>query len=233
MKMITVIIPAYNEEAAIKDTLLEVKKALDSLKAYSTEIIVVNNNSTDQTGEIARKEGATVLFEKQQGYGYAYKKGLREAKGDIIITGDADGSYPFYDIPRFLTLIEKQNFDFINTNRFAELEDGSMPLFNYIGNHGLTFFTNLLYGIKVLDSQSGMIICNRKYLDRVNLDILSNGMALCQELKLYASFLGVGFTEIPIRYRKRIGKVKLRPLIDGVNNFVRLFTFKSKIQATK
>ncbi len=230
MKKITVVIPAYNEELGIKETIQEVKKALEGVHTYTSEIIVVNNNSTDKTEEIAKKEKVTVLFEGQQGYGFAYKRGLREARGDIIITGDADGSYPFLDIPRFLKIHEEEHIEFINTNRFAHLEEGSMSLMNHFGNKFLTFFTNMLYGVRVEDSQSGMILCTRKYLDKVNLEILSNGMALCQELKLYALSLNFSFKEIPIYYRKRIGKVKLRPFVDGIKNFLRLFQFRTRLQ---
>jgi len=231
MKLVSVVIPAYNEEESIGNSIQEVKKAIKYISNYDFEIIVINNNSKDKTEEIAKKNGAKVVFEDKKGYGHAYKKGLSEVKGDIIITGDGDATYPFYDIPRFLKLMEESDFDFISTNRFAHLEEGSMPLLNHVGNFSLTFFSNLLYGTKISDSQSGMVIFNRNYLDKVNLSILSNGMPLCQELKLYAISLRVKFTEVPIKYRKRLGDAKLKPVKDGVENLIELFKFKRKVRS--
>lgn len=227
---VSIVIPAYNEEASIGGTIQEINKVTDKLKGCRFEIIVVNNNSADRTGEIAGKEGARVVLEKRQGYGCAYKRGLSEAKGDIIITGDADGTYPFYDIPRFLNIISKDRYDFISTNRFADLEKKSMPFMNYIGNTVLTLFTNIIYGLGIRDSQSGMVIFNRNYLDKVDLNVLSDGMPLCQELKLYAVSLGMRFIEIPIRYRARIGSAKLKPVSDGIRNLVGLIEFKRRMR---
>src|SRR3989344_3717156 len=230
MKKVCIFIPAYNEEKSIGKTIDEINKVTKNSKNYKFEVIVANNNSDDKTGEIAKKHKAKVVFEKKQGYGYAYKKGLSEAKGDIVITGDADATYPFSDIPRFLRTMEEGKYDLIIGNRFHNLDRKTMPLLNHFGNFLLTFATNVVYGIKINDSQSGMIAFNKNYLNKLNLDLLSNGMPLCQELKLYAVCFGMDIKEIPIVYRARIGKTKLRPLKDGWANLISLLKFKRKMQ---
>jgi len=93
MKKVSIVMPAYNEELSIRKTIKEIKQSIKNIKKYKFEIVVSNNNSTDKTEEIAKKEGARVVFEKRKGYGHAYKKGLSEVKGDIIITSDADSTY--------------------------------------------------------------------------------------------------------------------------------------------
>ncbi|NPA63094.1 MAG: glycosyltransferase family 2 protein [Methanococci archaeon] len=233
IKKVSIVIPAYNEEKAIGKTLELIKNTIENIEEYDFEIIVVDNNSSDNTGKIAKSLGAKVVFEGNKGYGNAYKRGLKEATGDIIITGDADGTYPFEDIPKFLQIIEKNNVDFINTNRFANLEKNSMPFINYIGNKLLTFLINLIYNVNIKDSQSGMWIFKRKVIEKMNFDIMSGGMPFSQEIKLYSQYLGFNFLEVPITYRKRIGKKKLDPVKDGIDNFINLLRFKKKLKLTK
>ncbi|ACX72063.1 glycosyl transferase family 2 [Methanocaldococcus vulcanius M7] len=233
IKKVSIVIPAYNEEKAIGKTLELIKNTIEKIKGYDFEIIVVDNNSSDSTGKIAKSLGAKVVFERNKGYGNAYKKGLKEAGGDIIITGDADGTYPFEDIPKFLQIIEKNNVDFINTDRFANLEKNSMPFINYIGNKVLTFLINMIYNVNIKDSQSGMWIFKREVIEKMNFDIMSEGMPFSQEIKLYAIYLGFKFLEIPITYRKRIGKKKLDPVKDGIDNFINLLKFRKKLKSVK
>lgn len=233
MVRVSVVIPAYNEEKAIGPTIEEIQRIFLSMKHKDYEIIVVNNNSKDKTATIAKKAGAKVLFEKHQpGYGASYKRGFKNATGDVIITGDADATYPFYEAPRFLKIMKSGKVDFINTNRYADLSPKSMPFVNYCGNIFLTVVTNLLYGTKTKDSQSGMWIFNRKFLESINMDIMGPHMSFSQEIKLYAMHLkNIRFKEIPITYRVRLGEKKLNPLRDGFDNLSKLITFKNKLRA--
>lgn len=233
-KMISVVIPAYNEESSIGPTIDEIKLIAKSMLEYDFEIIVVDNNSKDKTSEIAKSHGARVLFQPIQGYGAAYKKGMSEAKGDIIITGDADATYPFDDMPRLISVLEQNNYDFLNTNRFAHLHKNSMPVINHVGNIFLTVMTNLIYSSKLKDSQSGMWIFNKKFLDSLVYRIMGNGMSYSQEIKLFALYLSsknkINFKEVDIYYKQRIGDKKLRPIRDGTDNLLNLFKFKSKLK---
>ena len=228
MPKVSVVIPAYNEEEAIGKTLEEIHNTLGDTD-ISYEIIVVDNNSTDKTGEIARSLGAKVVVERKQGYGNAYKCGLKQAKGEIIVTGDADGTYPFNKIPYFLEILERENLDFINTNRFGKLEDGSMSSLHKFGNAVLSLWFNILFSGKIKDSQSGMWIFRREIIDRLNFDIMDGGMPFSQEIKAYVCHLGYRVKEIPIEYRKRIGEKKIKTWRDGLDNLIKLFIFKYKL----
>ena len=86
---------------------------------YKVQVLVVDNGSTDRTGELAQQAGADVVFEGRRGYGRAYKTGFAYAKGDIIATADADMTYPVEDIPKMVHQLNKEKLDFITTNRYA------------------------------------------------------------------------------------------------------------------
>jgi glycosyltransferase involved in cell wall biosynthesis len=232
MKKISIVIPAYNEEKAIGHTLKEINDTLKNIN-IDYEIIVIDNNSIDRTGDIAKDLGAHVILEKRQGYGNAYKCGLKKASGDIIITGDADGTYPFNKIPYFLELIEKESLDFINTNRFGMMRDGSMSFLHKFGNGVLTLWFNILFSNKIKDSQSGMWIFRKKVIDKLNFDIMDGGMPFSQEIKAFACLYGFNVKEIPIEYRSRIGKAKLNTFKDGFRNLYKLFVFKAKLLKLK
>jgi len=228
MPKVSVVVPAYNEEEAIGKTLEEIHNALKDTD-ISYEIIVVDNNSTDRTGEIARSLGAKVVVERKQGYGNAYKCGLKKASGDLISTGDADGTYPFNQIPYFLELIEKENLDFINTNRFGMMKDGSMSSLHKFGNGVLSLCFNILFSNKIRDSQSGMWIFRKEVIDNLNFDIMDGGMPFSQEIKACACCLGFSVKEVPIEYRSRIGEAKLKTFKDGFRNLHKLFVFKYRL----
>ena len=138
--------------------------------------------------------------------------------------------YPFEDIPRFLKILDSENVDFINTNRFAKLEKESMPILNHFGNKILTSMLNIIYKMNIKDSQSGMWIFKKKILEKIDFNIMSGGMPFSQELKIYAKYNQNKFIEIPIVYKKRVGEKKLCPLKDGYDNFINLLQFKKKLK---
>ena len=220
--MISFVIPACNEEESIGKVIGEIKRTMEKVRE-KYEILIVSN-STDQTDEIARRLGATVIREERKGYGRAYKTGFKKAKGRIIVTGDADCSYPFSEVPKLLKILEKENLDFITTNRFAKMEKGAMPFLHKIGNLILTFFTFILFGVRVKDSQSGMWVFRREFLRKIKLEGLSDGMAFSQEIKILAFTKGKA-KEVPVSYRKRAGRKKLRSFRDGIGNLISLFKF--------
>ncbi len=226
--MISIVIPAYNEEKAIGKTIDEIKKHIKG----DHEIVVVDNNSKDRTGEIAKSKGARVVFQPIPGYGSAYKKGLSEAKGEIIITGDADCTYPFEKINELIDIYKrlkkKYRKVFLNTNRFGDLKKGSMSKLHKLGNFVLTFTTNFLYNMNIKDSQSGMWIFDKEFVKEIDFDKMSNGMPFSQEIKIIAKLNGYKIIEIPITYKQRVGEKKLNSFRDGFNNLFSLFKFKMK-----
>lgn len=214
---VSVIIPTMNEEKSIGLVIDEVKTALGG---RPHEILVVDTNSKDRTREIASEKGAVVIDEPRRGYGRAYKTGFERATGEVIVTLDADMTYPAADIPKLIELLESQGLDFISTNRFAGMEKGAMGLKHRVGNWVLSFTARLLFRVKVKDSQSGMWVFRRAVLSR--LELLSDGMALSEEIKIEA-FRKAKAAEVPITYRMRVGDVKLNTWSDGLGNLRYLF----------
>lgn len=207
-----------NEEESIGEVLDDVNKALSG-KDY--EILIVDTNSTDRTREIARSKGARVVDEPRRGYGRAYKTGFEEANGDIIATLDADCTYPAEKIPQMVIMIEKEGYEFISTDRLSHISSDVMGWVHRFGNWALKTTANLLFNIKLKDSQSGMWVFKKSALRHINLT--SDGMPLSEEIKIEAIKKGVNFKEVPIDYRKRKGEAKIRSLKDGWKNFAFLF----------
>ena len=147
-------------------------------------------------------------------------------KGDIIITMDADGTYPANKIPEYLLQFEKMKIDFMTINRFSNMEKGSMNLLHKIGNKVLSFILRMLYSIKIKDSQSGMWIMRKSFIDSIMLQ--SDGMPLSQEIKIIA-FKYFNSIEIDGTYNKRLGDAKMSLVQDGFSNLFALFKFKKKL----
>ncbi len=219
-KKITFVIPALNEEKAIARVIKEIPMKELKKIGYDSEIMVVDNGSTDKTHYIAKKSGANVIVQPMRGYGNAYKAGFANAKGDIIVTGDADLTYPFKDVPAFIELMESRDLDFITTDRLTNLDTKKRPRVmsrtHRLGNWALTLIVNIIYRVKIKDSQSGMWIFKRKIWPKLN--VKSSGMPFSQELKIEAYKRGFRCMEIPIEYRTRAGAVKLNTFRDGIGN---------------
>ncbi|HVP37842.1 MAG TPA: glycosyltransferase family 2 protein, partial [Candidatus Saccharimonadales bacterium] len=208
---ISVVIPCYNEEDGVRHV-------LTGMPGYVDEVVVVDNNSTDRTGEVARSLGARVVFEPRPGYGAAYKAGLPAATGDIIATLDGDGSYPSDAIQPLAEHLVDRELDFISGCRFPLADPKAMPFANQVGNNLLTLAMFVLFGRPVKDSQSGMWVFRRAVLK--DLRLTSDGMPLSEEIKIEALRRGLRFEEVHIRYLVRIGDVKLRKWRDGWENLM-------------
>ena len=219
---LSIVIPAMNEEEGIGETLDTIPvKELEAM-GYPTEIVVVDGESVDRTREIAREKGARVVIEPRRGYGRAYKTGFEVAQGEIIITGDADTTYPFDKIPEYLRYFEREQLDFVTGNRFGKLEPGAMSAKHKFGNWVLSSTGRVLFLATIKDSQSGMWIFKRSILPKLKLT--SDGMPLSEEIKIEAfTKPELKSREIPIEYRVRVGDVKLSSWKDGWRNMSFLF----------
>lgn len=214
MHRLSVVIPALNEEPNIPATLSAVP--VDRLRGigFDVELLVVDNGSSDRTVEVAREYGARVLIQPVRGYGNAYKAGFANSTGDFIATGDADRTYPFEILPDVLTLMEREQVDFVSTNRLARVQPEAMRPSHVWANRLLTGVSRALFeNLPFRDSQSGMWIFRRHVWSYC--DVQSGGMPFSQEIKVEAFRNGFRCVEIPISYRPRGGETKLRGLRDG------------------
>lgn len=216
MSTISVVIPALNERANVEEVIRSIPVAELGSHGWDTEILIVDNGSTDGTAELARAAGARVLVQPVKGYGNAYKAGFANAIGEVIATGDADLSYPFEILPRLLSLLQKERVDFLTTNRLLFADRQSMKTSHRFGNVVLTQSSRALLKLPFMDSQSGMWMFRRRILG--SLDLRSGGMAFSQEIKHEAVARGFRCGEVPIDYRPRGGDVKLNPARDGLRN---------------
>lgn len=207
---ITVIIPCLNEEEGIQLVLQDIPPFVD-------EVIVVDNNSTDRTPDVARSMGAKVIAEKVPGYGSSYKRGFANATGDIIITLDGDHSYPVDGISYLLEAFLHLHVDFLNASRFPVRDPKAMSGKHKFGNFVLSLAMSLLYFRWVADSQSGMWVFRRSILQ--DMLLRADGMAFSEEIKIEAlRNPKVRFGEISIMYSSRSGETKLNPWRDGFYN---------------
>jgi len=212
---ITVIIPCLNEEDGIQLVLRDIPDFVD-------ETIVVDNNSTDRTPEVAASLGAIVIKEEKPGYGRAYKRGFSIATGDLLVTLDGDHSYPVNGISYLLEAFLHLEVDFLNASRFPVRDPRAMSFKHKCGNLALSLAMSVLFSQWVQDSQSGMWVFRRRILQAMQLE--ADGMAFSEEIKIEALLNPkVRFGEISILYTSRTGEIKLNPWRDGWNNLVFLF----------
>ncbi|GAA2041222.1 hypothetical protein GCM10009839_49510 [Catenulispora yoronensis] len=220
MRSLSVVIPAYNEAENIEAVIASIPVSQLAELGWTTEIVVVDNNSSDGTGELARSCGARVVFQPEKGYGNAYKAGFAAAEGEVIASGDADRTYPFDHLPELLATLDDSGADFMTTDRLHSANRGAMKHSHFWANHLLSFVSRLIFRHDIRDSQSGMWIFHRHVW--AGIDVRSPGMAFSQEIKNAAVLAGYKVTETHIEYRVRGGDVKLNSVRDGVRNMAHL-----------
>ena len=209
--MIYVIIPALNEEEAIAKVIADIPESV-------TEVIVIDNGSTDRTPEVARRAGATVLKESRAGYGYACLKGItylkdQQQNGDIIVFLDADYSdYP-EELTSLVAPIEKGDYDLvIGTRNNPLLQKGALTPQQRFGNALATRLMALLYGGKYSDLGPFRAI-SFDALDQLNMQDKTYGWTV--EMQLKALKYQLRYTEVPVNYRPRIGESKVSGTLKG------------------
>jgi hypothetical protein len=222
---VTVVLPTINEEKGVGKTIDSINRDYFKKNKWSLEIIIVDADSKDKTQQIAKSKGAKIIIEKRRGYGRAYKTGMAKATGDIIVTGDADATYPFDRIHKYIQLLIDKNLDFITTDRFAELKHGSMSVKHYFGNMILAITLRILFLINIRDSQSGMWIFKKQSLKKIQpLEEFNDGMPFSEEIKIEMfKSKNIKSREIPSALHPREGEVKLESFKDGWKNLRFLF----------
>ncbi len=211
VKNIKVIIPAYNEELSIGKVIAEIPDIV-------SEIIVVNNNSTDNTSEVAKEAGATVLFEPKGGYGNACLKGMeyiseKEVKPDIVVFLDGDYSdYPS-EMSKIVAPIIDDDIDFVVGARVKNLrEKGSMTFPQRFGNQLATELMKLFFNSKFTDLGPLRAIKYEKLL-ALNMEDKTFGWTVEMQLKVLKK--NFTYVEIPVKYKSRIGVSKVSGTVKG------------------
>lgn len=211
--VISVVIPAYNEEKTISNVISETISVMESLK-LPYEIIVVDDGSTDDTGQIAARYKATVLSNgKNQGKGYALRKGFQHAQGDIIVTIDSDGAHKPKEIPDLVNPL-LNGFDIVAGSRFLGRRRDSISRLNLLGNFLFNITIMILTRKRVTDSQTGFRAFKKEFLQKISLESCSYEI----ETEITIKGLKNGFVckEIPISCNKRKYNIsKLKILSDG------------------
>ena len=212
MKIIDVVIPAYNEEESVGLVVRDIPKNL------VRNIIVVDNNSSDYTSLRAGEEGAIILNEKSQGYGSACLKGIEYAEKskpqpDILVFLDADYSdYP-QEMNQLIEPIINQDIDMVIGSRaLGKREKGSMMPQQIFGNWLATFLLQQLYKVKYSDLGPFRAI---KFQKLLSLDMVDRNYGWTVEMQVKAAKNNLTFAEIPVSYRKRIGVSKITGTVKG------------------
>jgi dolichol-phosphate hexosyltransferase len=218
MKKLTVMIPCYNEESGIVKVIKRIpKKRLHKL-GYKTEVLVIDNNSNDNTTAVARKAGAKVVSEKRQGKGYAIRKGVRSISSDIDLVVMLDGDNT-YDPKEMLRMIEPLDSGFcdvvIGTRLGGKISKGSMTLFNRTGNWFFTFLVRTWYHGNVTDVCTGYFSWKKSVLKKLSKHLESNGFSIEMEMITKMAKMNFQIYSIPITYDNRAGDSSLRPIHDG------------------
>lgn len=212
-KMISVVIPAYNEEKGISKVLTDLKTILDNTH-LQYEIIIVDDGSSDKTAEIVQKQDFAKLIQHpiNRGYGAALKTGIKSANGDWILITDADGTYPNESIPELLKYSDE--YDMVVGARTGE--NVNIPQYRRPAKLFLTKLANYLVGTKIPDLNSGMRLF-RKEDSMKYFHILPSGFSFTTTITL--SYLSDGFLVkyVPIDYHERHGSSKIKPFRDGMN----------------
>ena len=210
--LVSVVVPCLNEAENIEQCVRAARAALDE-NGITGEVVVADNGSTDGSAELARAAGAVVVHETRKGYGSAYLAGFAAAQGDYIVMADADLTYDFDEIPRFVKELD-DGAQLVMGDRMDSIHEGAMPWLNrYIGNPLLSGFLNFLYKTNVRDVHCGMRALRRDVLPV--LDLNSTGMEFASEMVIRAARLKLDIREFPIEYHPRGGESKLSPLRDG------------------
>jgi glycosyltransferase involved in cell wall biosynthesis len=208
---VSVVIPCLNEAESIAHCVEAALRVLD-VNRLPGEVIVVDNGSEDGSAALARAGGALVVEEPRRGYGSAYLAGFAAARGDYIVMIDADLTYDFNEIPRFVRELD-DGAELVMGNRLNDLRPGAMSPLSRVGNPVLSGFLNLLFRTPVTDAHCGMRALRRDVLPKLALQ--ATGMELASEMVIRASRAHLEIRELPIALHPREGESKLSPFRDG------------------
>lgn len=221
MPDISVILPCLNEEHGLPFCIAEIISTKEQY-GLDLEILIVDNGSTDKSLQIAKDFTRRYPFiksieEEHLGYGSAYLRGFRESKGEYVFIADADGTYPFTDIPRFIHELKHGADLVVGDRQVSKLDKGIMPWHHkYIGNPILSFLVIAFFRINLHDIHCGVRAIKKSSFD--SLRLYTRGMEFATEMIIKSARKGFIIKELPIEYRARLGRSKLESFVDGWRN---------------
>ncbi len=212
---LSVVLPCLNEELSIGICIEKIKKVFEDEKILG-EIIVVDNGSTDKSVDIVKTKYSYVrLFvEPEKGYGSALRRGIKEAQGKYIIMGDADDTYDYLEIPKFMNYL-RQGYDLVIGTRFkGKILPGAMSWSHrYVGNPILSGILRLFFGGKISDSHCGIRGFSKVAYEKMGLH--TTGMEFASEMVIHSLKKNLKIIEVPITYYPRKGVSKLESFKDA------------------
>jgi dolichol-phosphate hexosyltransferase len=213
VELVSVVIPTLNEAGNIRAALETLEREL----AYPNEIIVVDGNSTDGTIEIVKDTNCKLIIEPRRGYGVALRRGMKAAKGDVVIMVDGDGTYEVKHVNRLLQRLVETDAEMCLATRMYD-PDKAMGLMNFVGNKIITFCFNMLYKQNLSDTQSGFRAISHSAIEK--LDFKETDMAFATEMLAKFAKKGFRMVEVPSSYKiRKYGKTKLKPFSSGIEIF--------------
>jgi glycosyltransferase involved in cell wall biosynthesis len=222
---VTALMPCLNEERTLAICIEKAQSCMRSL-GIEGEVLVADNGSTDRSIEIAQRLGARVVQESARGYGAALMAGVEAARGDIVVMADADDSYDWLDIGKFVAKIA-EDFDLVIGNRFkGGIAPDAMPLMHrYVGNPVLSTLARIIHRAPITDFHCGMRAFTRRAYRQMNLR--APGMEFATEMVVNASRAGLRIAEIPTALRRdgRDRPPHLRSFRDGWRHLRFIFTY--------
>ena len=207
---ICLLIPTLNEEEGLR-------VVLESLPYYIDRVLVIDGDSSDKTGAVAKEFGADVIIERRAGYGRALRTGFENVREDWVVTLDADGTYPTTEIEHLVKYVIKKGLKFISASRFPLLNPEAVSQRNFLGNTIITWLTNFLFRTKMVDGSSGMWAIHKSVLPL--LELCRDDWLFSNEIKITAALHPkIGFHEKTIEFFPRVGETKANhPWIIGLN----------------
>lgn len=219
LKKITVLIPCFNEEAGIGDVIKKFSAKSLGCQGFELKVVVIDNNSSDRTAEIAKECGVEVIFEPKQGKGNAIRAGFNSITSDtdFVAMLDGDNTYHPEEIFRLIEPLESGFCNVVIGSRLGgRIADGSMKALNRLGNWVFSNIVRNIYRVNVSDVLTGYFAWKREAIERLRPHLVSNGFAIEMEMITKMARLGEEIYSVPISYSPDAGETSLRPFRDGI-----------------
>lgn len=215
--LVSLVIPTLNEEKAINNCITTIFGVFATRKIDGE--VIVSDNSSDRTAEIAKSLGARVVIPPRLGYGHSMLYGINQAQGEYIVMGDADRSYDFSIIPELIEPLVQGKADLVIGSRLkGDIKKGSMPLLHrYVGNPMITYILNKKLGTNISDAHSGIRAFTKEMWDKIDTRLIPEDF--CSEMLKQFAINKARVTEIPIAYHPRDGNVKSGTIVHGYRCF--------------